>query len=211
MHICPNNKKYVGITKQKPNKRWRNGNGYKGQYFYNAIKEYGWDNIQHIIIARKLSKEDAEWLEAQLININKTYDNNFGYNIALQGTTRPSYTMSDDIKTKISDAQKGNKNHFYGKTHTEETKRKMSKGVKNSNRKNFNNNKDKNKSIICLTTKRIFLSFKEAAAYYDIDYTKISHCCKGRYKTTSLPDGTKTKWKYINYRHHMYYRKKQSI
>lgn len=25
MHICPNGKKYVGITIQEPNQRWRDG------------------------------------------------------------------------------------------------------------------------------------------------------------------------------------------
>lgn len=30
MHICPNNKKYIGITSQKPEKRWGNGKNYIG-------------------------------------------------------------------------------------------------------------------------------------------------------------------------------------
>ena len=55
MHISPSNKKYIGITKQEPNRRWRNGQGYKGQVFYNAIEKYGWKNIQHIIV-EKLQK-----------------------------------------------------------------------------------------------------------------------------------------------------------
>lgn len=38
-HIFPNGKRYVGITSQKPNERWRNGRGYKGSNaVYNAIK-----------------------------------------------------------------------------------------------------------------------------------------------------------------------------
>lgn len=41
MHIAPNNKKYIGITKQKPIKRWLYGKGYQKQgYFYNAILKY---------------------------------------------------------------------------------------------------------------------------------------------------------------------------
>ena len=41
MHITPNNKKYIGITKQKLVKRWLHGKGYQKQsYFYNAILKY---------------------------------------------------------------------------------------------------------------------------------------------------------------------------
>lgn len=41
MHTTPNNKKYIGITKQKPVKRWQNGGGYKNQpLMWKAIKKY---------------------------------------------------------------------------------------------------------------------------------------------------------------------------
>lgn len=37
-HVLPNNKIYIGITKQNPLLRWKNGHGYKHcNYFYNAI------------------------------------------------------------------------------------------------------------------------------------------------------------------------------
>lgn len=46
-----NGKVYIGQTCQKPEERWRNGEGYFGQgLFYNAIKKYGWDNFQHDIL-----------------------------------------------------------------------------------------------------------------------------------------------------------------
>ena len=46
-----NNKVYIGQTIQSPEERWKNGNGYKGcYYFYNAIQKYGWDNFEHIIL-----------------------------------------------------------------------------------------------------------------------------------------------------------------
>ena len=35
-----NGKKYIGITKQNPYTRWRNGEGYKNnEHFYRAIKK----------------------------------------------------------------------------------------------------------------------------------------------------------------------------
>lgn len=40
-HTFPNGKIYIGITDQKPERRWRNGIGYRRQpYVYNAIKKY---------------------------------------------------------------------------------------------------------------------------------------------------------------------------
>ena len=39
MHICPNGKKYIGITQQDVLKRWNYGNGYKGcVLFYKVCK-----------------------------------------------------------------------------------------------------------------------------------------------------------------------------
>lgn len=61
MHIFPNGKRYVGITSQQISRRWREGKGYKSQeMFTRAINKYGWDNIQHIILYDKLTKEQAE-------------------------------------------------------------------------------------------------------------------------------------------------------
>lgn len=43
MHISPSGKRYVGITRQRPVARWKNGRGYiNNEYFYRAIKKYGW-------------------------------------------------------------------------------------------------------------------------------------------------------------------------
>ena len=57
MHTTPNNKKYIGITKQKPVKRWQNGGGYKNQpLMWKAIKNIGWNNITHKILFTNLSK-----------------------------------------------------------------------------------------------------------------------------------------------------------
>ncbi len=52
-----NGKVYIGITSQKPEHRWRNGNGYRGMMFMNAIKKYGWDNFEHLILHEGLTRE----------------------------------------------------------------------------------------------------------------------------------------------------------
>lgn len=48
IHIFPNGKRYVGLTTQDVDSRWRNGEGYKHQFVYKPIKKYGWNNIKHI-------------------------------------------------------------------------------------------------------------------------------------------------------------------
>ena len=75
-----NNKKYIGITCQKPENRWGiNGEHYNGQEkFYNAIQEYGWDNFNHEIIETNLDKMTALAREAELISQYDTVIN--GYN-----------------------------------------------------------------------------------------------------------------------------------
>lgn len=86
MHTSPSGKMYVGITKQKPEKRWQNGRGYKYNYhFSNAIKKYRWENFEHEIVADHLTKDEACEMEKALIKELNLTDGNFGYNIAAGG------------------------------------------------------------------------------------------------------------------------------
>lgn len=80
-----NGKKYVGTTKRKPEKRWRNGEGYKDQpHFYSAIQKYGWDNFDHFIL--EVGSEELMFLlEQQYIAYYKTTDRRYGYNKSLGG------------------------------------------------------------------------------------------------------------------------------
>lgn len=89
MHISPNNKRYIGITSHSnPKRRWKGGYGYhNNEYFYRAIKKYGWDNFQHEIIASNLSKDDACKMEIDLIEKYHTRQPKFGYNYSSGGET----------------------------------------------------------------------------------------------------------------------------
>ena len=82
-----NGKIYIGITsKNNPNYRWCNGNGYKGnKHFYNSIKKYGWENFSHIIKKKGLNKDEACKKEMYYIQNYKSFDPNFGYNISHGG------------------------------------------------------------------------------------------------------------------------------
>lgn len=82
-----NDKKYIGITcRKKPEHRWgKNGNSYKGQVFKTAIDKYGWDNFDHIILFENLNAEDAYAKEKEFIELYKTNQKEYGYNLSVGG------------------------------------------------------------------------------------------------------------------------------
>lgn len=147
-HTTPNNKVYIGITCQKPIRRWAYGYGYKGNpYFYKAIKKYGWNNIKHEILLENLSKEKAIEKEIQLIKKYDSTNREKGYNITKGGEGVLGVVFTEERKKKISEAKMGHKvteetrqkireknsgeNHWnFGKKMKNETKEKISKSHK---------------------------------------------------------------------------------
>ena len=98
IHIFPNGKQYVGMT-TNPVKRWRNGKGYIDHpLMYKEIELCGWDNIEHIVLYKNLSKEEAARLEQFEIISRKSYLPEHGFNISI-GNSRP-----------------GNRNPMFGKS-----------------------------------------------------------------------------------------------
>jgi group I intron endonuclease len=107
MHVNKiNGKRYIGITKINPYKRWGTyGVGYKTQrYFYKSIQKYGWDNFEHIIVATNLSKDDAKTMETNLIIKYKTLNRYYGYNAMYQDNYRSD--VSDETRKKMSEKRK---------------------------------------------------------------------------------------------------------
>ena len=67
VHIFPNQKTYIGITRQDVEKRWQNGFGYKNQPIYEKIQKYGWDNIKHAVLYENLNRQEAQSKEIELM------------------------------------------------------------------------------------------------------------------------------------------------
>ena len=66
-HVTPDNMYYFGAT-QNVERRWRNnGAEYKGTALQPYIEKFGWDNIQHIVLFRDQTRENALWIEDFLI------------------------------------------------------------------------------------------------------------------------------------------------
>lgn len=135
-----NNKRYIGITRTSTSKRWANGLGYRKQkYFYNAIKKYGWDGFEHIVVKDGLPEQCAKTFEKVLIKLFDTTNPEKGYNQSTGGEGRSGFVMSEEQKIKISESLKGlqrttfsdehkskiSKAHL-GSKHSDETKKKMS-------------------------------------------------------------------------------------
>lgn len=206
MHTSPNNKKYIGITSQKPERRWRkNGEGYKDHlYFWRAIQKYGWDNFKHDILYTDLTKEEAEQKEVKLIAYYNSNNIDFGYNMSVGGESgSKGYKYTNEQRKRMSENRKGEKNGMYGKHHTEEsiekgrikhlrenlspdTIRKMSvakKGKKRSNESIIKQIETISNKVICIETSVVYNGTKEAGRANNIDPSCISKVCRGERKT----------------------------
>lgn len=146
-----NYKIYIGITSKKPKYRWDNGNGYVNcTYFYKAIKKYGWDNFEHIVLAKNISKEFALKLEKFYIKKCNSHNEKYGYNC----TTGGDFPM---IRP--------------------ETSNKKRKSMLN---KNKGKNSPLSKPVFCLETGKKFDCLKQVSEILNIDSSSVSRVCKGK-------------------------------
>ena len=77
-----NGKRYVGVTKQAPERRWQKGAGYDKTPFGEAVKQLGWDSFNHEVICSGLDKEHAFELEKALIREFRSNEPEYGYNVS---------------------------------------------------------------------------------------------------------------------------------
>ena len=100
MHVNKaNQKKYIGITSQKPEDRWgSNGRHYSNQYFAKAIKKYGWDGFDHFILCEGLEEDEAKEMEIALIAEHSSNDSDFGYNCTIGGDGATKYYTDEERK-----------------------------------------------------------------------------------------------------------------
>jgi len=143
-----NGKVYIGQTTYPLNVRIkehiksirRKKNKY---YFHRALKKYGESNFIWKTIARCNSKEELNKVE--IVTIKKCKSFGRGYNLSRGGEGNAGFKHSAETKKKLSRI-KGEKASFYGKHHTEESKRKISEPQKGE--KSFNYGKCGKKSPI---------------------------------------------------------------
>ncbi len=191
MHVNKiNGKRYVGITgRKKPEQRWgRNGKGYQNsQRFYNAIKKYGWDNFDHLILYENLTEEKAKEKEIELIAKYKANDAAHGYNITAGG---------DDCSHICL---RGKDNHSYGKPVPLKIRKKLVKTsteyyrtheaprtnqhLSDKSKRKIAETRAKNGCaypVLCVETGKTYISLREASRDTGVNRSSIASCCKGK-------------------------------
>ena len=167
-----NQKRYFGITQAVPEKRWGyNGYGYVDQVFYRAIKLYGWDGFDHLVLMQGLSKSQAEEQERKHIREFQTTNHKHGYNVAAGGAINECNPWigrrhSAESKQKISKAMSG-------KRFTEEHKKHMSQSRLGSSHPN-------NRAVICIDTGITYNTMSDASNITGAARQTIWAVCNGK-------------------------------
>ena len=188
-----NGKTYIGITSQKPERRWQHGNHYKNNiHFYSAIQKYSWEGFSHEILFSNLSLHEALLLEESLILENNSYNPAFGYNNTLGG--EHNFPTKETIK-KLSESHKSQiPPNTKGMHHSNATKTKISKGV-SKYYETHHKLPVLERAVISIDEYgniREYKSAKEAAETLGIyNGSHIIECCRGKRKSAC-----KLKWQY---------------
>lgn len=123
-----NNKVYIGVTKQNPEKRFQKGIGYKysNKAFWEDIEKYGWDKFSHTILETGLSKESVSDREEYYIRLYNSTNSQFGYNVIGGGFRVKRPDVSENMKKRT-----GKNNPNFGKPAPERTKKVLLEYVQN--------------------------------------------------------------------------------
>lgn len=139
------------------------------------------------------------------------YNNGYGTRGERISKKLEGYTHSEKTKALWSTQRRGEGNSMYGKKHTEESKRKMSATRQNkgwsekqrdarANRDVSSQNNPNAKKIVCLETKQVFNTIKDASLWCNVSDTSIIAYLKGRSKSAGKhpQTGVKLHWAYLN-------------
>ena len=128
-----NNKAYIGISIHDPEKdrirKHLSGTG--NRLIANAVKKYGCDSFIYEILEANVFDEFLPELEVAYIANHNTIAPN-GYNLDSGGNGAGSPSLQ--TRLKLSKANKGEKNHNFGKSRPAKVRRKISEALKGRQR-----------------------------------------------------------------------------
>ena len=178
-----------------------------------AINKYGWDNVEHEIVASGITRDEATNFEKILILALKSNNPDYGYNMTAGGDGSLGTKHTEEWKRANSERMKGRKhtdeqrrrssesnkgkhkmfaedNPFFGKKHDEEALEKISKAKKgktlsDETRKRMSEgHKGKRFTPVrCIETGIEYKTLREAERLTGIDASSIADVIYGRGKT----------------------------
>lgn len=189
----PTNKIYIGSTSDfiKRIKHYRNLDCKAQRKLCSSFLKYGFNNhkieiIEYCEFDELLKKERYYGELYNSIGIN-------GLNLALPNYNDIKVLYSAETLKRKSECELGEKNHFFGKNHTEETKQKLRNiqlGRKHTieHRKKVSQNSARHNSkiVIDLETGIFYNSAKEASIYKNIPHSTLRSRLNGGLKNITM-------------------------
>lgn len=126
-----NNKIYIGSTVNYKNRVMAHKRGLKGGYHDNRklqkdYDEYGIEAFCYTLLCEESDEDKRFELEAVIIQALNSYES--GYNLSIDG--RGKFLITEETRKKMSENNIGEKNNFYGKKHSDETRKIISDNAK---------------------------------------------------------------------------------
>lgn len=173
---------YVGMGH---NNRWKELKKYnRNKYFMRIANKHP---IVCDIVIDNLTEEQAHGIECWLIH-ELVFE--YGYSIDIPNN-RSNEKGCHLVNCTWGGEGTSGLNPFENKTE-EEMKEIIKKCI------HYGNDNPSSRPVICLTTKKIFNTIKEASKYYNCNYGHIGACCRGERKSCGkLDNGEKLKWRYL--------------
>jgi group I intron endonuclease len=173
-----NGKIYIGQTKQGYLKRFKQHLCPKDKsvLLQNAIKKYGRNNFVCELLDVAYSQDLADAKEKMWIYLLQTFKHENGYNLSMGGKIGQ---FNEETLAKMSASKIGAKNSFFGKHHTDETRKTISELHKNNGGKLGNHNMAK--KVRCIETGVVYSCVLEASKETGANSKHIGGVANGRY------------------------------
>lgn len=189
----PSGKVYIGstINFKKRIKHYKNLDCKAQRKLYSSLVKYGFDSHKIEIVEEcnidKLLERERYYGELY----NTCSDN--GLNLALPNYGDKKVIYSEETLRRKSEVEKGEKNHFFGKKHSEETKHKirlvhLGKKLTKEHREKVskNNARHNSKIVIDLESGIFYNSAKEASIYKCIPHSTLRNRLNGGLKNNTM-------------------------
>lgn len=132
-----NGKIYIGWTSNNPKKRWYQhyqdafqGDGSKKRHLHYSMVKHGYDKFKFEVIYQSSNYKHSQEMECHFIKSFNSFKRESGYNLSFGGE---SNLWTKERKEEWGKRHKGEGNAFFGKSHSEETKKRLSeqrRGIK---------------------------------------------------------------------------------